>query len=84
MSEWQTIATAPKDGTEVLLFYRDYCNGGALVTSGYWDSSPGREWEATWQHVHGTGDADMWMPLPKPPFTREDYDAAPVDGTRYR
>lgn len=61
---WRSMETAPKDGTEVALFYRDWCGGGPLVSSGVWLCQPGREWEATWEHELGYGDADMWAPMP--------------------
>lgn len=71
MSEWRPIETAPRDGTEVLLLYAGLIDGDDLVINGWWDSVPGREFEATWEHAMGHGDADYWMPLPAPP-TRAD------------
>lgn len=62
---WQPMETAPKDGTEVLLYYRDWCGGGLLIISGEWDDSD--IWDATWMHAAGTGDANAWMPIPEPP-----------------
>lgn len=42
MSEWQDIATAPKDGTDVLLFAPSYTFRGeptpARVTVGHWST----------------------------------------------
>ncbi|NMV36963.1 hypothetical protein [Ralstonia insidiosa] len=53
MNSWQPIATAPKDGTEILLF-RSACvlDGEAVasrVTSGAWI-----EWQKTASEYHGT------------------------------
>jgi hypothetical protein len=65
MSEWQPIETAPKDGTRVLLYYRNYCGDGWLVTIGEWNDQD--EPNATWEHEFGSGDADAWQHLPSPP-----------------
>lgn len=67
MNEWQPIETAPKDGTEILLHYRQWCGTTGLVVSGHWESQEGREFEATWAHSLGWGDADRWQPVPAPP-----------------
>ena len=68
-SGWQPIATAPKDGTEIVLYgaccpersrsrYAKDANVG-------WFS--GGEWKT---RVYGeTCDATHWMPLPAPPQT---------------
>ncbi len=61
MSKWQPIKTAPKDGTAILLAYKELCG------SGYWwqNSSKTREhwvWDG-WPRMAPT----HWMPLPKPP-----------------
>lgn len=71
MSDWQDISTAPKDGTEVLLFTRS-------------DIGPEREyWEAIGEphftkvqigffeqgkwHQSVIGGPTHWQPLPAPP-----------------
>ncbi|MEO0943239.1 MAG: DUF551 domain-containing protein [Pseudomonadota bacterium] len=67
--EWQPIETAPKDGTEVILFYWWYIDGG-LVTAGYWhpvfDDVKGGFWYADLVNA-GAADPTHWMPLPEPP-----------------
>jgi hypothetical protein len=60
MSEWQPIESAPKDGTPVLLWTKEW---GAVVGrhDGYGIfgvSPPGEEM---------LGGATHWMPLPTPP-----------------
>jgi hypothetical protein len=67
MGEWRPIETAPKDGTEILVWYADYLGQRDFVVSAHWCCEEGREFEATWEHSLGFGDADMWQPLPGPP-----------------
>jgi hypothetical protein len=65
--EWQPIATAPRDGTEVLLATDDrggYGKNGA--TYGAWNGN-------LWETFHGDDEEGervgphWWMPLPEPP-----------------
>lgn len=72
MSEWQPIDTAPKDGTEILIWYKDWLGEKGLIVSAHWHAPEGREFDHTWEHSLGFGDADMWMPLPGPPSPGED------------
>ena len=69
MSEWKPIATAPKDGSHILVF------ADGKITSAYFDC-----WSpiyGTWQLCvpsDGYRDSDeilpiLWMTLPNPPET---------------
>jgi len=73
MADWQPIETAPKDGTEVLL-WGPYC--GCPATAQW----TGKAWAAYWdgwrvvEYMSDFGtdyrEFDMpthWMPLPEPP-----------------
>lgn len=59
---WQPIETAPKDGTIVLLYRRDWA---VNICAGYWDF----EW-CDWFSVGAPSpflSAAYWQPLPEPP-----------------
>jgi hypothetical protein len=56
---WQPIETAPKDGTSVLLFDRDY----GIATAAYFNG-----WQDSYSNFE---DATHWMPLPEPPSAPE-------------
>ena len=61
MSAWQPIATAPKDGTEVIL----YDPAWTRATTGIWDEHAGF-WcygDDYWFKAKPT----HWQPLPEPP-----------------
>jgi hypothetical protein len=64
--EWQSIESAPKDGTAVLLFAADgICVG--LFRADEWvisqgDYVPREAGDAFW-----VGEPSHWMPLPEPP-----------------
>lgn len=74
MTEWQDISTAPKDGTEVLLFglLDDSPRGmteyhGAYCICGYWEAL-----DEAWCAIPGDWDGPFfypthWMSLPSPP-----------------
>ncbi len=60
MSEWQDIATAPKNGTRVMI---GYING--FVGCASFRTKPPRGWL---RDGGGKGaEPTHWMPLPKPP-----------------
>lgn len=76
MTDWQDIATAPRDGSEVLLFTRhdgdDFCEEAfTAVQIGWWDfgndvADP--MWSRpAWWHLQKIGIPTHWMPLPSPP-----------------
>lgn len=56
--EWRPIETAPKNGTEVLL----WCERRQGHFIGVWDSSSDR-----WKSFGNTIYATHWMPMPEPP-----------------
>lgn len=71
MADWQPIETAPKDGTEVLLFTRSDVG----PEKDYWESfgdphfstvQIGAFEDGKW-HQNVIGGATHWMPLPSPP-----------------
>lgn len=69
--EWQSIETAPKDGTHLLLYGKQDAieELGEFIgpLSGYWDALDG-SWCATASTWRGPFvEATHWMPLPKPP-----------------
>lgn len=77
MSEWQPIATAPKDGSWVLLSggYIDYGwdaedNPHCVVGQSYASRNWGDCWQFAWYDSGYYGiynNPTHWMPLPEPP-----------------
>jgi hypothetical protein len=75
MTEWQPIETAPKDGSDILLWCPNMIKSdpaGALVGHWYKDSHNPRwhisnvcgwEWECDLNYEKAT----HWQPLPEPP-----------------
>ena len=60
MSDWQSIETAPKDGTMILIYEADI----GWIYHSCWCKNSGIEWwGGTGLHQNFT----HWMPLPKPP-----------------
>jgi hypothetical protein len=75
MSDWQPIDTAPKDGTEILLF------DGEVVTVGGWISEvdQGADYEGQgliapgwWSLALKDNKPTHWQPLPPPPVTPQE------------
>lgn len=71
MSEWQPIATAPRDGTRVLLCWNGH------VVCGHWDydryaAQPRPYWHTDYESIYGrrmtrNTPPTHWQPLPEPP-----------------
>lgn len=68
---WRPIdENTPRDpDIEIMLYYREWCGATDFIVSGHWHSQEGREYEATWEHSCGFGDADMWAPMRPAPAT---------------
>lgn len=64
MSNWQPIETAPKDGTEVIVFEANFPKVIFIAKMG-------RQGIGVWDWMTTDGDVAFpayWMPLPKPPI----------------
>ena len=66
MSDWQDISTAPKDGTRLLLWMREWA---APSTGQYYGESSG--WGMFWDGAMYRFQPTHWMPLPAPPHSKE-------------
>lgn len=64
--EWQPIETAPKDGTNILIAYRDGYFGDMVVTKAAWDEDK-EKWDKLFSNEYIKDIPTHWMPLPKPP-----------------
>lgn len=69
---WQPIATAPRDGTRVLLgpaFPGPPIDEAVVV--GYWDRDEAHEGGQCWRDVEVSErlEPTHWMPLPDPPVS---------------
>lgn len=65
MSEWQPIATAPKDGTAILAWHPDWQDEPlSLRWHGHW-----HKWilNGVLLDLGDWGEPTHWMPLPPPP-----------------
>lgn len=73
LTAWRDIASAPKDGTYVLLFFpgplMDMESPGLAVGRYYTDSG----WWVTaiWASGHPVKQPTHWQPLPEPPVAQE-------------
>lgn len=67
MSEWQSIKTAPKDGTDIVVLSRSLgpviCafERGAVMDVGF------TAWRVKWDGDYLASEPTHWMPLPAPP-----------------
>jgi hypothetical protein len=81
-TEWQPIATAPKDGTEIIGCHFTDWGGGTVSSYGPWTMAfHGKKWRSSWDGVEviecmsdfGTEyrspdcEPTHWQPLPFPP-----------------
>ena len=62
--EWQPIETAPRDGTELLLYQQE-----AGIQVSWWGHDPDNQ-DTGW--VGSVPEPTHWMPLPEPPINRGD------------
>ncbi len=88
--DWNLIESAPKDGTEILLYWPQvvlpdeaYRGGQRIVAIGRW-GTPNYAGEAFVEHWMIGGrwtpgdDPTHWMPLPSPPQTQRPDEEAPL------
>lgn len=71
--QWQPIATAPRDGTPVMLFARSPRATASVICIGWWIESMG--WlEAAFAPNHPIGIVPShWMPLPEFPEGKKSW-----------
>jgi hypothetical protein len=65
MSAWQTMESAPKDGTWFLAYWRDEMAVVRKTERGAWEDSSYTTWCEAWDLPQ------CWMPLPAPPLPGE-------------
>ena len=75
---WQNIETAPKDGTDILLFYpttnRKVCIGCYRVHESITNGAVvyrSEGWAVGWFGFGDQPNPTHWMPLPEPPSPRD-------------
>lgn len=68
MTEWQSIETAPRDGTRILvtgnLWNYSKCIREYIPVTVYWYDGA---WETSYPQKRHAGEPSHWMPLPPPP-----------------
>ena len=76
MSDWKPIKTAPKDGTEILVYskpwknFKGFCGGG--ITQAYYRGFVGNAKTPWWTKINPVAVyPTYWMPLPKLPTNEE-------------
>jgi hypothetical protein len=76
MSEWQTIDTAPQDGTDILVYATELGTGFPLFSVVHFEDWYQPEWITP-----EAGNIDFtpthWVPLPAPPITNPVSDPPP-------
>ena len=72
---WQPMATAPKDGTDVLVYSDCVTIANWIAKDGFWsDFTISDGYTADDQHCPCEPAPTHWMPLPPPPETNEKAD----------
>ena len=69
---WQPIATAPTDGTEIIVGWE-----GRMVSGGFWFSRR-QAWVTPHGHYIRAASPTHWLPLPDPPAASEPQSPAEV------
>ncbi len=73
--DWQPIETAPRDGTEILLWAPDYSHragiGAWCDVIGAWSADIGSMEDGVAVFEGDCDGPSHWMPLPAPPEDRE-------------
>jgi len=64
-NEWQPIETAPKDGTNILVFENDNESDAEVMIANYYGGNG--HWSISWDDRGIEINPTHWMPLPKPP-----------------
>lgn len=78
MSEWKSIETAPRDGTQILgVRFEKYPDGSSWFVDGaimQWEGGPDQVLKGVWTYagisVRLVAEDDLpthWLPLPPPP-----------------
>ena len=67
VSMWQSIDTAPKDGTEILVFDRTTKGNSNMRVSYWYADNHGRGFYTRGSQFLDKCQPTHWMPLPSPP-----------------
>jgi len=68
-NQWQDIATAPKDGTDILVCVTYNLSADEFETKVWVDwQTPAERWPVYWGRIDVPFQPTHWMPLPAPPI----------------